>query len=236
MIKRCATVIEMFLFIGGNDVRNARDADEGHQAQSMLHEALQGVREAVISLTQSGARTFLLINAPDIGAIPETRLMADSCGDDRVISRAHSLSQQYRAGLHHLARSLRFQMGRDIEIIEFDLFGYFRNLLDQADRLGLVYTREACFSQQTQRFHPACQNGENADQFVFFDEIHPTALVHERVGKALARIVLRQSALRYGAPRHGEQRRYAQCGLRFDHDFSYGNRLFRHNIWHSIRY
>ncbi len=34
-------------------------------------------------------------------------------------------------------------------------------------------------------FNPACDSGTNFDTFVFFDEVHPTARAHERIGRAL---------------------------------------------------
>jgi phospholipase/lecithinase/hemolysin len=34
-------------------------------------------------------------------------------------------------------------------------------------------------------FHPDCENGANFDAFAYFDDIHPTAKVHELLGRIL---------------------------------------------------
>jgi len=38
-------------------------------------------------------------------------------------------------------------------------------------------------------FHPYCNYGLNADQFIFFDEIHPTKRVHTMFGEAFIKAI-----------------------------------------------
>jgi phospholipase/lecithinase/hemolysin len=71
-----------------------------------------------------------------------------------------------------------------ININEFDLFKLFDNVVKKANKLSFSNSRDACFSSATASFHPDCNYGLNADEFIFFDEIHPTAKVHKMFGDA----------------------------------------------------
>ena len=153
------------------------------EAKVIVRDAASGVRNTIEALAQVGARKFLLVNFPNIGAIPETRLLADAFGKPELIKRASKVSKQYRNRLHKIAEQLEDES--EIEIVEFDLFKFFKKLLRKADHLGFTNTTEACFSSITFSFHPDCNFGANFDQFIFFDEIHPTARVHALVGEAL---------------------------------------------------
>jgi phospholipase/lecithinase/hemolysin len=184
------------IFIGGNDLRDARgvvDPSVGlvvpsrAKAKVIVRDAASGVRNAIEALAQVGAHKFLLVNFPNIGAIPETRLLAEAFGKPELIKRASKVSKQYRNRLHKIAEQLEDES--EIEIVEFDLFKFFKQLLRKADHLGFTNTTEACFSSITFSFHPDCNFGANFDQFIFFDEIHPTARVHALVGEALFEVL-----------------------------------------------
>lgn len=185
------------VFIGGNDVRSARSVAVASFAQAKLivQAAANEVRQAIETLAQAGARSFLLINAPNVGALPETRLIADAINDPKLVKRTRKLSNLYRKELHKIAEDLGDDDDNDDEyyngdenelnIAEFDLFKFFNKLLKKAGKLGFTNTTDPCFSQQTLSFHPDCNFGANFDQFIFFDEIHPTARVHALIGDAL---------------------------------------------------
>ena len=68
---------------------------------------------------------------------------------------------------------------------------HFNKLIENAEAYGFTNSTEACFSSEEFIFNDDCNNGENFDQFVFFDEIHPTARVHSLVGNEMAEKVLK---------------------------------------------
>ncbi|MDH3220793.1 MAG: SGNH/GDSL hydrolase family protein [Gammaproteobacteria bacterium] len=175
------------MFIGGNDIRAARSEVDFKQARSIVRAAANEVRQAIQTLAQAGARSFLLINAPNIGAIPQTRLIADATNDPELVERARKLSQLYRAALHDVAEDLGDddEYGNEIDIVEFDLFKFFNKVLKRADRFGFTNVTDPCFSTETFSFHPDCNFGANFDRFVFFDEVHPTARTHALAGEAM---------------------------------------------------
>ncbi len=170
------------ILIGGNDVRDARDVADWATAKSIIKTAATNVGDAIESLAQAGARSFLLINSPNIGLIPETLLIANATDNPKLVHRARKLSKLYRNKLHKIAEQL--EDDSHINISEFDLFKFFNKLIKRADKFGFSNTTDACFSSVTFSFHPDCNLGLNFDQFIFFDEIHPTARVHSLVGEA----------------------------------------------------
>ena len=171
------------MFIGGNDVRDAVYLPDLAVAESLVKAAATAVRHAIESLAQAGAQSFLLVNAPNISVIPETRFYA--ANNPELIDRALLLSNLYKAALHDTVGKLKED--NNISISEFDLFKFFNKLLTKAEKYGFSNSTEACFSTliyQEDIFHPDCNYGMNFDQFIFFDEIHPTTRVHELVGEA----------------------------------------------------
>ena len=101
------------IFIGGNDLRDARGVVEPSvglvvpsrvKAKAIVRDAANGVRNAIETLAQAGAHRFLLINAPNIGAIPETQLLADAFNEPELVKRAHKVSRLYRKQLHELVK------------------------------------------------------------------------------------------------------------------------------------
>ena len=170
------------IFIGGNDVRTARDVSDLSTAQAIVNDAATDAGNAIESLAQSGARSFLVVNAPNIGSIPETHLIAAATDEPELLKRTRKLSKLYRSKLHNIIDKLEDNSNLDIK--EFDLFKFFTGLLRNADAYGFINSTDACFSSVSFTFHPDCNNGSNFDQFVFFDEIHPTARVHALVGDA----------------------------------------------------
>ncbi len=175
------------MFIGGNDIRAARSEIDFKQARAIVRAAANEVRLAIQTLAHAGARSFLLINAPNVGAIPETRLISDAIDDPELVKRARKLTQLYRAALHDVAEDLGDddEYGNGIDIVEFDLFKFLNKLLKRADEFGFTNTTDPCFSSETFNFHPDCNFGANFDHFVFFDEIHPTARTHALAGEAM---------------------------------------------------
>lgn len=170
------------IFIGGNDVRSARDEADLAIARSTVQSAAIEVSNAIQALYQAGARSFMVINSPNIGLIPETNLIAAALNYPELIKRSRKLSQSYRVALHEAVEQLEDNYA--IDIVEFDLFKFFNKLVKEAESLGFTNSTDACFRLEAMSFHPDCNYGMNADQFIFFDEIHPTARTHQIVGNA----------------------------------------------------
>ena len=175
------------MFLGGNDIRSARDSVDPVAAQALLNDAAQAITGQMRLLAQAGARHWLLVNAPDIGRIPETSLLAGALGLPQLVTAAHDLSlyfnRQLKMGLHGLRKDT------DSDVAVFDLYKRFGKILDKAGKLGFSNSTEPCFSSVQGAYTAGCNFGLNIDQYVFFDEIHPTARVHAMIGDMMYRKV-----------------------------------------------
>lgn len=195
------------VLIGGNDIRAARsiraagiNADTAaarrearEAADASLQKAVDSERAQVMKLISAGARDILVVNAPDIGAIPETDLMAaqvlaaaSNKKEQRQASRlpdiTSKLSARYNQKLARRIGQLERQTG--VPIINFDLYSFVTEQIDMAEDYGYTNTSDACifvFSQGG-AVNPACTDFPTASGFIFWDEIHPTTRVHQSAG------------------------------------------------------
>lgn len=187
------------VFIGGNDVRDAF-LQPPETSDLILHEAVSEIVDAIAVLADDGAKNFLVANVADLGAIPAI--------PDPLAGDASELSKKFNRLLAKAIEKLEDDF--DIEIIKFNTFRFVRSVIAKADKAGSINTRDACFFSDeyltalamgvdpTVAYLDAVNtdcvidfdpNNLNFDGFVFFDEIHPTAWVHELAGKAMFDLV-----------------------------------------------
>ena len=171
------------MFLGGNDIRHARDSGDATQAAQIVADATGVINTQMQVLAMAGARNWLVVNAPDIGAIPETGLIAATIGDISLPAKVSALSQQFNVALHAQIEQLEDEL--DIEVEDFDLFAEFNQIINTSVSLGFTNNSDACFSSLLGQFNPGCNFGLSFGEYVFFDEIHPTAGVHAMIGERM---------------------------------------------------
>lgn len=171
------------MFIGGNDIRDARGQPVLADGEAIVREAALAVEQQLRRLIAAGARHIFAVNAPDVGSIPESTLIAVALGDPGFPARATHLSELYNDALKKRLHAIEEEF--DIEVADFNTFKRLRKIIKKGEKLGFTNTTDACFFTSSLTFNPAC----NFDTFVFFDEIHPTARVHAIIGKAMAKEV-----------------------------------------------
>ncbi|WP_416395351.1 SGNH/GDSL hydrolase family protein [Allohahella sp. A8] len=171
------------VFIGGNDVRAARDEPNHRASSELLKAALDGVKTNVEKLIAAGAEQVVVVNVPDIGAIPETSQLAATTSNWFLPTSATVKTAAYNLGLKQRVKSLEKASGKDIVLI--DLFSAFRSIDKDAEAYGISNTTEPCFSQATRSYTEGCAFGQNISSYAYFDEVHPTAKLHERGGRLL---------------------------------------------------
>lgn len=205
------------VLIGGNDIRAARElraqgilaptAEESEAARIAARESIRAAVESqqtqIEKLIAAGAQHILVANAPDIGAIPETDLVAMQIGSlasdngqarkaARLPKVATKLSAKYNRILARKVARTSHQTG--VEIKEFDLFAFLGEQIDAAEDFGYTNTDDACiyiFSQGGV-VNPECADFPVADGFLFWDEIHPTTKAHQNAGAAIIESLLAQ--------------------------------------------
>lgn len=177
------------VFIGGNDVREASRLNRKNAAVSM-HRAVESIGRQVRVLLRAGAKKVMVVNVADIGRTPEIRQLSQHRGNWRLSRVASQYTRRFNAKLAKTIKRIEWAAGTDLVL--FDLYSYSLKLADNAAAYGYKVTIEACISLQTQTFNPACEAGKNFHQFLFFDELHPTARTHERISRAMYAVVPEQ--------------------------------------------
>lgn len=171
------------VFIGGNDVRDARDEPNDHVAHDVLENAVSAIAANLRILIASGARKILVVNVPDLGKIPETRLIETTSGMRGFSHRATELTKRFNHVLRKKVKRINREL--DAQIVLFDAYKTIGFILANSAALEYTNRADACFSIALQAFHPDC----DFDEFVFFDEIHPSARTHERASRAMYAVV-----------------------------------------------
>lgn len=203
------------VLIGGNDIRAAREIRAGavfagtaEERQAIRQAANQSLKTAVESeiaqiqkLVASGAQHILVSNAPDIGAIPETDLVAAGLlantqtkqQERKAMRLPHvvtKLSAKYNRKLDRKLARLEHQTGLDF--IEYDLFSFLADQVENAEDYGYTNTDDACAYMLSQggALHPDCDGYVTATGFLFYDEIHPTTQAHQAAGAEIVGTLL----------------------------------------------
>lgn len=170
------------LFIGGNDIRDMRNASSNKAAYEVLNKAIHNIHNSLSLLLASGARYFMVVNSPDIGNIPETRYIAESTHNRHLIQRASFFTQAYNKSLAETAMKIEKTTGANL--VMFDVFSFFKKIVGESRSLLFANAKDACYLSDRSTYNTVCSESQ-LDAFVYFDEIHPSRRVHERVGRAM---------------------------------------------------
>jgi len=169
------------VFVGGNDLRDALGAlvQDPTFATSLtiVGAALAAIRSNLLTLQSTGARRFLVPNAPDISLAPAVRLL----GSDAQ-GAARFLASQFNIGLEGILQGLE-QGGA--HVTRLDVFGILNQIVATPGAFGLTNVTQPCIVVGV-RLHAFCAT---PGKFLFWDGIHPTVAGHrilaERASAAL---------------------------------------------------
>jgi len=205
------------MLIGGNDIRAAREIRSAavfaatpaerqairQAANESLNSAVASEQAQLLKLIAAGATNILVSNAPDIGAIPETDLIAagllanaQTNSQVRKATRlprvATKLSNKFNRKLARKIARTEHQTG--VDIIEYDLFSFLTDQIDNAEDYGYTNTDDACAYMLSGggALHPECDGYVTATGFLFYDEIHPTTQAHQAAGMEIVGELLAQ--------------------------------------------
>ncbi|MEC4748939.1 SGNH/GDSL hydrolase family protein [Methylomicrobium sp. Wu6] len=169
-------VIEM----GGNDVRDALVT----QNPTLIVAALTNIGNAIQTLYGQGARKFLLVNVPAIGATPAVKIIDDKFGGTgAIIAAANSLAEAFDGGLADLQKGLNALPGADIRML--DLHALLNEIIADPASFGITNTSDACVTPNLPPYK--CQK---PDTYLFWDGIHPTKVVHGIMAQRAAVVLL----------------------------------------------
>ena len=180
-------VIEM----GANDVRDAIVAAlTVLQAGGSLNQAVlaaspvllcaqQAIQAQILELYQAGARNFLVWTVPDPGLTPAIRSLGPSAMAVAAFLTNMFNNQMLLPTLQGLEQSLP---GLDITVL--DAFALLHQMNAAPANFGLTNTTTACVTPDDEPYF--CQA---ADEYLFWEGIHPTRAAHAFVALEAARVL-----------------------------------------------
>lgn len=168
--------------IGANDLQDALTAlftdPSGLTSAVILEEALTAVGGNVYTLWASGARAFLVLDAPDLSVTPAVRALGPVA---QFV--AAQLTAAYNAGLDDVVSALEPLPG--LRILRLDLGAVFAGILAAPETVGVTNVDEPCLS-----FGVIAQAVCAApDTYLFWDGIHPTARGHAIIADAALAVI-----------------------------------------------
>lgn len=167
-------------FIGGNDIQDALVAlkDDSTGATDIISDAVTAIRDNFGALEEVGARTFLVLNGPNLAAAPAVRLQGPL-----VQAAAQRLSIAFNDALEAVLGDLEMMFPK-ITINRFDFFKLINEVTDPEAAVFLE-VENPCITPEV-IVGAVCTQ---PDDFLFWDGIHPTlaghALLARRVGEVL---------------------------------------------------
>lgn len=179
-------VIEM----GGNDVRDGIVAalgvlQNGGTLQAAMLAALpaltcaqQSIAGAILTLQQAGAQEFLVWTAPNPGLTPAIRSLG--AGPMQLAAAITTVFNMQMLGPTLVA----LDQAPGIDIAVLDAFTLLQNISTNPASFGLTNATAACITPNDAPFF--CQN---ADDYLFWDGIHPTRAAHALVALEAARVL-----------------------------------------------
>lgn len=133
------------------------------------NQPVSNVSEAIATLAAMGAQNFLVPNLPDLGNLPATRNQQSSV-------QLNELIRLHNQGLAQSLQQLSSRLGSEVEIIPLNVNEIYNRVLDNPADFGFRNVTEPCVNQQRGMI---CQNPQ---EYLFWDDIHPTTFAHEKLG------------------------------------------------------
>lgn len=140
----------------------------------LITAGITNITNAIQALAGEGAQHFLIPNLPDLGITPN--FLGTGLAGDMT-----NLSMAYNYALAGALNALGSAMS-SIEIVQFDVFGLFGDVVANPAQYGFSNVTEQCVQNLS--------NGRcDPNTWLFWDSVHPTAAGHALLGERFAAAV-----------------------------------------------
>jgi len=165
------------IWIGSNDLDDALTAlfidPSGMTSSGILQAALTAIASNIQTLWVSGARTFLILNVPNLAVTPAVRAI----GSDAEFAAA-ALTAAFNDSLDQVMSVL--QGLPEIHVLRLDVNALFDEVLTAPETSGLSNVHDACLSFGVVG-DAICPT---PNRYLFWDGIHPTTAAHGLIASA----------------------------------------------------
>ncbi|KOP26360.1 autotransporter [Hapalosiphon sp. MRB220] len=152
------------LWAGANDYLIQPTAKRTNDTQVVVN----NLSNAITTLINQGARNIIVPNLPDLGKTPQERSQGTA---DTTTALTKSHNTNLNSALQEIAKNPK------VNIIPLDINALFNEVIDQPERYGLTNVNDPCFDQQAGTI---CSN---PDEYLFWDQVHPTNRGHEFIAE-----------------------------------------------------
>ena len=167
-------VIEM----GGNDIRDSFQVyATGGNGGPILQAALASIAANIQRLYAAGARDFLVWAAPNVGLTPAIRSLGPA-----AVGLATAVALAFNGGLEQVVAQVSALPGTSFA--RLDAFAILDAIVDDPAAYDLTNVTTACVTPNVEPF--TCKA---ADEFLFWDGIHPTKVVHAILARETANVL-----------------------------------------------
>lgn len=179
------------IFVGGNNMRDAIGAAAANPANALgigtaaVANAVGDIAEGIGSLIGAGARSFLVLNLPDLSLTPAVF----ESGNPLISSFARATSGAFNSAL-----DAALGVFSGVDITRFDTFTLFESIRANPGAFGFANLTNRCYSGSETRFDgTVCVD---PDRFLWWDGLHPSARAHAILGAAVgARVGVPEPAM-----------------------------------------
>jgi len=174
------------VWIGSNDVADAFASvllagGDTSYAQALLAQSASDVGLAINAMVGAGATHLLIPTVPNLGLVPEVQALLGVFPSADVV--ASTLTQAFNSLVDAQLASIT------ADITRLDTYTILTQLVDDPTLFDLpadTNVSDACFSGFVGVPGVVC---DNPGEYVFFDQIHPSALTHAVLGNLAANAV-----------------------------------------------
>ncbi|MEL7225891.1 MAG: SGNH/GDSL hydrolase family protein [Cyanobacteria bacterium J06576_12] len=168
------------LLAGGNDYNQAvlRGTSSPTELAALPEKVTDNLVDAIAGLINAGAADILVANLPTLGNQPLAKSLDNI--NPQTSAGLSALSTQHNFLLANKLNTLK--ANSDANIIPLDIGGLIDDAVDSPKSFGFANVTESCLSDFVSilDFGTPC---ENPDEFLFWDDVHPTAQAHSLVAQ-----------------------------------------------------
>ncbi len=178
------------IWIGSNDILSIPAGSSPAVIAADYALALKNIDSAITTLSGLGAKNFLVVGVPDLGLTPRAVAAGPA-----TAATASALAQSFDAGLvgglGGVTPSLAGLATTDgVSISYLNSYALLDNVVANPAAFGFTNTTQPCFTGTYSGGPASGTVCGTPNQYVFWDQIHPTAASHALIGDAAASEVL----------------------------------------------
>jgi phospholipase/lecithinase/hemolysin len=147
---------------------------------TFTNDVTNNIVKGVNTLVGLGAKEFLVVNLPPLGATPAADFLNQALMRDAA-SELNQLSEKHNLFLEQKLMALQANLP-DTQINLLDVDSLIKRALKNPDTFGFKDVEESCLIDFSTGFNfkGVC---DNPDEFLFWDDVHPTAAAHREISQ-----------------------------------------------------